>query len=83
MNTDLIGGAQLATITLRAPTSFAICTISLEVVPRTIESVASLQLPLELIEGLVLTVYYEYVFSRKLQSHSVQFPPYVLTAWVR
>ena len=36
---DLIGGAQLATITFRAPTSLAICTISLDVVPRTMESV--------------------------------------------
>ena len=35
---NLIGGAQLATMTFFAPTSFAICTISFEVVPRTIES---------------------------------------------
>jgi hypothetical protein len=36
--TDRIGGAQLATMTLFAPTSLAIWTISLDVVPRTIES---------------------------------------------
>ena len=33
-----MGGAQLATITFLAPTSLAICTISFDVVPRTIES---------------------------------------------
>jgi len=33
-----IGGEQLATMTFFAPTSFAIWIISLEVVPRTIES---------------------------------------------
>lgn len=36
--TNRMGGAQLATITFLAPTSLAICTISFEVVPRTIES---------------------------------------------
>ena len=80
VNADLIGGAQLATITLRAPTSFAICTISLEVVPRTIESVASSQQSLEFVRELFLTVYYENVLSCKLQGHSVQFAPHILTA---
>jgi hypothetical protein len=37
--TNRMGGAQLATITFLAPTSLAICTISLDVVPRTIESI--------------------------------------------
>lgn len=37
----LIGGAHDAMITFLAPTSFAIWIISLEVVPRTIESVAA------------------------------------------
>lgn len=36
--TNRIGGAQLATMTFLAPTSFAIWIISFEVVPRTMES---------------------------------------------
>jgi hypothetical protein len=39
----LMGGAQLATMTFFAPTSFAIWIISFEVVPRTMESEAVCQ----------------------------------------
>jgi hypothetical protein len=38
LSTHRIGGAQDATMTLLAPASLAICTISFDVVPRTIES---------------------------------------------
>jgi len=57
--TDRIGGAQLATITFLAPTSLAICTISFDVVPRTIESsregLANRCLGLEVMEDLPST----------------------------
>lgn len=41
----LIGGAQEAMMTLLAPTSFAIWMISLDVVPRTMESAMHVSIP--------------------------------------
>lgn len=48
-----IGGAQLATMTFFAPTSFAIWIISFEVVPRTIESERGMQLSYNITHWIV------------------------------
>jgi hypothetical protein len=71
-NTYRMAGAQLATITLFAPLSFAICTISLDVVPRTIESIAGERVIHKArIIYEYLTIDQKHIFSGKLQGHSI------------
>lgn len=72
-----MGGAQLATITFLAPTSLAICTISFDVVPRTIES--SLD-EIDILAGKYerFTVNQQHSLVSKFKSHCIQFSPNIL-----
>ena len=75
-----MGGAQLATMTFFAPTSFAIWTISFEVVPRTMES-ARHQHPISNTgQTKAHTINDEDVLVRKLERHRVKLPTHVLAA---
>ena len=78
-NSYLMGGAQLATITFFAPTSFAIWMISLDVVPLTIESGLHVSALYTEIQG-TLTVDDQYVLVSKLERHSIQLSPNILTS---
>lgn len=78
-----IRGAQLATMTFFAPTSFAIWMISLEVVPRTIESEIETGSSCDMAPKLTV---YEDVFVGKLEGHRFShflhvFPPGYHKSW--
>ena len=77
--TDLIGGAQLATMTFFAPTSFAIWMISFDVVPRTIEStISKIRSQVREAETGELAIDDQNVLACKLERHSVQLSSDVL-----
>lgn len=70
--TCLIGGAQLATMTFLAPTSFAIWTISFEVVPRTIESPKSSGRAISGQQPYEPTIDNQNILVSKFQRHSIE-----------
>lgn len=72
-----IGGEQLATMTFFAPTSFAIWIISLEVVPRTIESESMLFVQYGS-QDRRPTINQQDIFVCELESHRVELFSHVL-----
>ena len=66
-----MGGAQLATITFLAPTSLAICTISFDVVPRTIESRGLAEIDVLAVKHERFTVNQQHNLVSKFKSHCV------------
>ena len=66
-----MGGAQLATITFLAPTSLAICTISFDVVPRTIESRGLVEIDVLAVKHEKFTVNQQHNLVSKFKSHCV------------
>ena len=77
--TYLMGGAQLATMTFFAPTSFAIWMISFDVVPRTIEStISNISSRFREAETDELAIDDQNVLACKLERHSVQLSSDVL-----
>jgi hypothetical protein len=79
-----MGGAQLATITFLAPTSLAICTISFDVVPLTIESSFLKKRGLVEIDVLAgkyerFTINQQHNLVSKFKSHCIKFFPNILS----
>ncbi len=78
-----MGGAQDATMTFLAPTSFAIWMISFEVVPRTIESTAEKEASLSVVvfwkHSSSLTINQHHVLTSKLHGHRIELLPDILS----
>lgn len=79
LGTDLMGGAAEAKMTFLAPTSRAIWMISLEVVPRTIESIFW-SAPEMTTASSVLTIDQHDDLVRELHGHGIELPPDVLSS---